>query len=405
MSYGRSAAGIEITSSVEVDEILRSPDFVTHAPDREEFLSGSILLVDGAEHHQRRKMEAALFTKSAMLHYERVSLVPTITEVLERELDGVPDHEVAVVDVVPLIRDMLHRISAGVTGLDGVDTPERVEAFRRQTELLHFGSTAEVALDPETALADARAAREDFVNDFFAPSLERRRDLHRRRVAGEEVESPVDLLSLLVSHDLDREDWVLSEAVLYVIAAITTTTHAVPHVIGHLTEWMGDDDARRARCDDPQFLRSAIAESLRLHTPNPLLLRRVETATTLESTGRHLAEGEIVVLRFSVANRDPAVFGADSDSFDPDREVAGRGLKGWGHSFGGGAHTCIGRPLVIGVPSRRDPAQETDGTMSHILRELFRRDVRPDPELGFERNTTSQHDMYPKYHVRLRGVR
>jgi cholest-4-en-3-one 26-monooxygenase len=59
----------------------------------------------------------------------------------------------------------------------------------------------------------------------------------------------------------------------------------------------------------------------------------------VEFLGQHISEGDVLVLYFIAANRDPAVF-TDPDRFDPwrqERETL---------AFGSGIHRCIGAPLA-----------------------------------------------------------
>ena len=87
-------------------------------------------MIDGKEHLERKKLFSTLFSKGAMVYYETQLLEPVIGQVMaelsaRRGADGF-----ARTDLVPLVRIMLHRISAKVVGIDGVDTPERTERFR-----------------------------------------------------------------------------------------------------------------------------------------------------------------------------------------------------------------------------------------------------------------------------------
>ncbi|WP_040922308.1 cytochrome P450 [Saccharomonospora xinjiangensis] len=59
----------------------------------------------------------------------------------------------------------------------------------------------------------------------------------------------------------------------------------------------------------------------------------------VELAGRHIAEGDMVIVRLEAANRDPEVF-ADPDHFDPER-TPNQHLK-----FGYGPHRCIGAAVA-----------------------------------------------------------
>jgi benzoate 4-monooxygenase len=93
------------------------------------------------------------------------------------------------------------------------------------------------------------------------------------------------------------------------------------------------------------------------------------------ASGRHIRAGEQVTLELGSANRDPAVFAPDPDEYDLRRPgVADAGASGL--TFGAGPHTCIGKFLAIGDAQTGDGAI---GTMTRILRELYRAGLAPDP--------------------------
>lgn len=88
---------------------------------------------------------------------------------------------------------------------------------------------------------------------------------------------------------------------------------------------------------DARALDRAIDEILRID--DPFVLNRRVTAHELELGGRRLPQGTRVVLNWTAANRDPAVFG-DPDAFRPG-ENAEQNLV-----YGIGPHACPGRALA-----------------------------------------------------------
>jgi cytochrome P450 len=312
------------------------------------------------------------------------------------------------VDLVTLVRGMLHRIAAATTGIDGVDTPERTERFRRFIEELGAAATVEWSNeDHDAVLALGMSRRAAFVEEFFGESVRRRQDIVARYRAGElsREDLPVDLLTLLYLHwDEQWDDELpLREATLFLVAATQTTTHTLPHVIVHMAEWLRDHPEDEGKQHDPDFLRLMINESLRLHQPAPTLLRYATSAVTLAS-GREIAEGERVALLFVPANRQTDVFGEDAGTFNPYRGSATNGARPWGLTFGGGAHVCVGRPLVTGL-AKRDGAQPTEGTMLRILRALYTAGVELDPEDPPVPVESSHHDTYSRMPVFLTAAR
>ncbi len=84
-------------------------------------------------------------------------------------------------------------------------------------------------------------------------------------------------------------------------------------------------------------LDAAIDEILRIDDPFVFNRRVTTTATTVG--GQPIGAGERVVLNWTAANRDPAVFG-DPDAFDPAANAAANLV------YGTGPHVCPGRPLA-----------------------------------------------------------
>jgi cytochrome P450 len=390
----------------EIDEILRSADFRqgSHTESLPLFRD-SLLLLDGPDHRERRRLENTLFDRTALVSYDHEALNPVVERMVAEQLAGVEAGGSVGVDLVPLVRAMLHRIAAVTTGIDGVDTPERTEEFRRFLEDLGAAATVEWSTrDHDEVLAEGLRRRTEFVDRFFGASLERRRALvaeHRAgRIAREEL--PVDLLTLLLLHWHESWDaeFPLRESTLFLVAATQTTTHTLPHVIVHLEEWLREHPEDADRREDPEFLRLLVNESLRLHQPAPTLLRYA-TAEVALSSGRRIGEGERVALLFTPGNRDTAVFGADAGEFNPYREApAVAGVRPWGLTFGGGPHVCVGRPLVTGLAARGGQAP-TEGTMMRILRALYACDVRLDPTRPPVPAASSSHDMYDSMPVLL----
>lgn len=108
-------------------------------------------------------------------------------------------------------------------------------------------------------------------------------------------------------------------------------SEAVRLLATHVDQW----DRLR---EDPARAGAVVEEALRLATPTQNMFRTVTRDVDVE--GVVVPHGARVVLSYSAANRDPAVF-ADPDRFDPDRPNVRDHL-----SFGAGVHFCIGAPLA-----------------------------------------------------------
>jgi len=395
------------TTFAEIDEILRSKDFRQGShQESQTFFGRSLLTIDGDEHYDRRRLEAPLFTKAALEHYEHIELIPLISKTLEeckrdRGVDGLVRADLCI-----LLRAMLARISAATTGIDGVDTAEQTVRFRDFVDQLGVGATVEWAVeDHGTMIHRILAVRDEFNREFFEPSVKRRKEIISRIQAGKLTHDslPRDLLSLMYFHwDDDWDDELpLREATLFVVAATQTTTHAVPHLIRHLEEWFAEHSQDRAKTSDKEFLKRAAAETLRMHLPSPALLR-IANRDVLLSSGAKVCKDERVACLFAPANKDASVFGADANLFNPYREAGGS--KPWGLAFGGGEHACIGRSLVTGLSARTDATAGTDGTMVNIASALYAAGIEIDIDDPPLYTATSHHDAYGRFPIILRNL-
>jgi cytochrome P450 len=95
---------------------------------------------------------------------------------------------------------------------------------------------------------------------------------------------------------------------------------------------------QRLRSDPAGYAPVVTEEVLRLSTPTQGMFRTVTADTEIE--GVALPAGSRLVLVYSAANRDPAVFGDDPDAFEPDRDNIKQHV-----AFGKGIHFCLGAPL------------------------------------------------------------
>lgn len=176
-------AGLQhFTTFAEVDEILRSKNFRQGShQESQAFFGDSLLTIDHDEHFERRRLEAPLFRKAALEYYEHEELIPLIDRALREAAENRDDDGLVRADLCSLLRTMLARISAVTTGIDGVDTPERTDAFRSYIEQLGTGATVEWSTEDHDAVIERiLAVREDFCRDFYDASVARRRELIAR---------------------------------------------------------------------------------------------------------------------------------------------------------------------------------------------------------------------------------
>lgn len=364
-----------VEAYLEVHEILRDRRFIAgrSRPEGREFLGETMVGIDGDRHLVRRRLYAPLMSEENLTRLERELVEPMLAATVGTPSSG-SDSSCTTIDLVPLARDLCMRVAAAILGIEGVQSPSGTE---RLTELLRpiaAGATVEWSpRDHAEVIAEGRAAKAAFVEEFFAPAWER-----RGRADAEQPDR--DLISIMAR---SREalggdpDLPVRESILFLAAATGNPVGHLAFAVDDLLAWAETESVSRIPADD-DFLRGAINETLRLHiTGTPVLVRECTEPVELRSTGRHFDAGALLGLDMVAANRDPDVFGPDADRFDPHRSgrITQR-AKSYGVAFGGGPHICLGRALVLG----RDSGVQIDGLQFGLLSRLLRQGIHRDPQ-------------------------
>lgn len=120
---------------------------------------------------------------------------------------------------------------------------------------------------------------------------------------------------------------------LLLFAGIDTTWSAIGTCLWHLATHAND---RKRLVEEPQLIPTAVEEFLRAYAP-VTMAREIVKDTEID--GCPFKQGEMVMLAFGAANRDPAMF-PDADRVIVDREVNRHA------AFGLGIHRCIGSTLA-----------------------------------------------------------
>jgi cytochrome P450 len=120
---------------------------------------------------------------------------------------------------------------------------------------------------------------------------------------------------------------------LLLIAGIDTTWSAIGSSLWHLAKTPAD---RKRLVAEPELLPMAVEEFLRAYSP-VTMAREVMKETTI--SGCPVKPGNMVLLSFPAANRDPAMF-PDADKVVIDRKENRHA------AFGLGIHRCVGSNLA-----------------------------------------------------------
>jgi cytochrome P450 len=162
---------------------------------------------------------------------------------------------------------------------------------------------------------------------YFAGHIERRK------------KEPTDDLITTLMNARDKDGQPLSDLHvqgtlrLLLIAGIDTTWSAIGSSLWHLARIPAD---RERLLTDPELLPAAIEEFLRAYAP-VTMAREVMKET--EIAGCPVKPGNMLLLSFPAANRDPAMF-PDADKVVIDRKQNPHA------AFGLGIHRCIGSNLA-----------------------------------------------------------
>lgn len=172
-----------------------------------------------------------------------------------------------------------------------------------------------------------------------------REQVEMNRALGERIRerrtSPQDdLISLLVTAEEAGEEPLTDREVLAIVSQLLIAGNdTTTNLLGNLMVLLLED---RSRWDgivaDPSSIPAVIDEAARLAAPVPALVRTARQDT--EIAGCPVSTGDLIVLGYGSANRDPRRFDAP-DEWRPGREERHEAV-----SFGRGIHHCIGSPLA-----------------------------------------------------------
>jgi cytochrome P450 len=171
----------------------------------------------------------------------------------------------------------------------------------------------------------------------FAAAIEDMQAYFRVEIAKRRQSPGDDLISALMAQRIDgrplSDEHLLGTVRLLLIAGIDTTWSAIGASLWHLATHAED---RRRLGADPALMPTAIEEFLRAYAPVTMARKIVQSR---EVGGTALEAGQMTLLCFPSANRDPAVF-PDADKVLIDRKENRHA------AFGLGIHRCVGSNLA-----------------------------------------------------------
>lgn len=321
--------------------------------------AGIVSVSHGEEHRRRRRLENPQFRRDRLARYERTIFPAACARILADVPDGP-------VDLLRLAGRLNMAISAMRTGVDHDGSTATLDRLVDLVLDFSLGSAIlDLKRDREEVVGIVRAAYEAFDDEFFGASWRARADLGGRPDEAE------DVLGALVAAGLPR-DLCLRECAIYLQGGTTTSSHTICSTFDLIWGAPDREDVLGRLAEDVALAQRCAHETLRLRPTTPVIRRNVEEPCEL--AGVDLAAGDVVLLDIRSAQRDPGLFGADPDVFDPDRAVA-PGVARWGLAFGAGAHQCIGR-TAVGGQSGDDGLV---GLLAVQLSALARRGVARDP--------------------------
>ena len=345
------------------------------------FARRMMLNTDPPDHARLRRLLTRSFTPRA---------VAALTAAIEASAAGLVDRVLAGPDVVDVARDVAADLPlltlAEVLGVPAQDRwlmydwsnrvigwqdPDYAVSARFDgsggTDLARQAVALRPHPGPDGAMPDPRTA--EGMPDLYGYA--RLLAEHKRAHPGDDVMSvllaQVDEGGAISDAEFESMFW------LFAVAGNETLRNGLP---GGLIALLEHPTAMAELRADPSLLPGAVEEMLRWWTP-VMVFRRTAT-TDVEVAGVPVRAGDKVVVSFTSANRDPAVF-ADPDVFDVRRSPNPH------LTFGHGPHFCLGAQLarvqmraLFGQLLSRTTSLEPAGEPA-LLRSSFQRGVKRLP--------------------------
>lgn len=397
---------IELTDFVTVEAALREKNLKQSLYDAGSLLMERVLVtLHGEEHKQRRMTEMRVFRRDFFRHYEHAVMPEVYKDVMQTVQSG------AELNLVDLNYRFMVYLAIAFAGIDRQSNDlEELSRLVRLLRMFGVAATLGQAKDQsnlEQTRAEVTAAIEEFDAAFFTPSVARRRELLDAVARGEKDKEdlPMDVLTVLLQ-DVDKlelaRDMMLRETGFFFLASAHTSVHSLGHAMHHILNWCEQTPGGRQQLvDDPVRLQRFVHESFRLHPSSPIA-KRVALAPVTFHDGQTASTGDTVVINLRQANRDEAVFGANPDAFNPEREIK-RGIAETGVTFGIGMHACLGKNLAAGALPAAGKAYDADshqmGTVAWLCHRLLQDGIQADKTQTPSLDQTIERETWLEYPV------
>lgn len=273
------------------------------------------LAMDPPRHTVYRKALHTLFSSANMMALEQ----------------GLRDHTAAVLDALPVGEafDWVESVSIEITSF--VLATLFKFPIERRRKLIEWSDAAVLKNSRENGDSVAWEARQSRLMECFHEFY----DSRRARDPGDDT----DLVSILANrHEQPhlRPSEFFGNILLMIVAGNDTTRNSITGGVVALNRFPKQYDLLR---DDPGFvLPTAIPEMFRWQSPVGYMRRTA--ACDIRLHGRHICEGDKVLLWYASGNRDDRVFD------DPHAFIAGRRNATKNLAFGFGVHRCPGQLLA-----------------------------------------------------------
>ncbi len=164
------------------------------------------------------------------------------------------------------------------------------------------------------------------------------RDALGELVAARRAEPRHDLASVVIGGTVGGRPISDADAVNVLFTVVSGGVDTTTALVANALVWLHDSpDARRRLIEQPSSRTGAREEFLRVFSPAPATARTATRDVTVG--GQLVGRGERMLLSWTSANHDPAVF-TEPDRVDIDRP------NNRHVAFGVGPHRCIGAPLA-----------------------------------------------------------